>query len=85
MSLAKFVGVVLAQVLIPLLEYYRGKITSDELLKRIESAIQAIEKGDSESFENSLGSSKAGKYSGRGKLRNIETDRGDNVDGKQSK
>lgn len=83
MSLAKFIGVVLAQVLIPLLEFYRGKITSDELKERVKKAIDAIDNSNSKDFEKAIGSSNAGKFSGRGKLRPHQVDTGNDVERKQ--
>lgn len=63
-GLAKFLGMVLAQVIIPLIEFYRGKITEEALKERLDSAIEGIKSGNTIQFEKSIGSSGAGKPSG---------------------
>lgn len=75
---AKFLGMVLAQVIIPLIEFYRGNITEDVLKEKLDSAIEGIKSGNTIQFEKSIGSDGAGKPSGiaGAKLRPRKKDKG---------
>jgi len=63
-GLAKFISMILVNVLIPLIEFYRGKISEKQLKEDLDSAIEGIKSGNNIDFEKAIGNPDAGKPSG---------------------